>query len=358
MKKIVICIDRLTIGGIEKIVITLAKALQESGKLDFKILIKSNQDNILEKFIPEGIKVEYLLKKSYRFKMFEKIDLFKNFKKQVEDADVLIDYFDGNFFKLFKKERNKKKIVFFHTPLEYLHVTKEGDLDKVLKIYDKFIVLSEGAIKELEEKGILREKIHKMYNIMDFLDMEKKGEDETGLNDQDKKLIMDDYYISVGRLVNDSKDYITLIHAFSKLNNEKLYIVGGGDFRDALDSEIKKLKLENRVKLLGQKINPLIWIKNSKGLIHSSRYEGLSLVILEGLALKKYVIASDCPYGCREILEDNKYGTLFKVGDVDGLKNAIETQETEKRVINAEDKLKDFSKENILKKFYKIIDLE
>jgi glycosyltransferase involved in cell wall biosynthesis len=35
------------------------------------------------------------------------------------------------------------------------------------------------------------------------------------------------------------------------------------------------------------------------------------------------VIATDCPTGPREILEDGRYGPLTPVGDVDALTNAI-----------------------------------
>ena len=44
----------------------------------------------------------------------------------------------------------------------------------------------------------------------------------------------------------------------------------------------------------------------------SSKYEGLPNVILEAIALKKFVISSDCPTGPKEILKNGKYGYLFK----------------------------------------------
>ena len=36
---------------------------------------------------------------------------------------------------------------------------------------------------------------------------------------------------------------------------------------------------------------------------------------MEALYLKKYIISSNCPSGPKEILNDGKYGSLFKVGD-------------------------------------------
>ena len=55
----------------------------------------------------------------------------------------------------------------------------------------------------------------------------------------------------------------------------------------------------------------------------SSKYEGSPNVLLEAIALKKFVISSDCPTGPREILDNGKGGELFKVGDYLMLSNVI-----------------------------------
>jgi glycosyltransferase involved in cell wall biosynthesis len=47
----------------------------------------------------------------------------------------------------------------------------------------------------------------------------------------------------------------------------------------------------------------------------SSRWEGLSCVLVEALALGTPVVAADCPSGPREILQDGKYGSLIPVDD-------------------------------------------
>ena len=58
-------------------------------------------------------------------------------------------------------------------------------------------------------------------------------------------------------------------------------------------------------------------------LILTSRTEGLPNVLIEALALKKFVISSDCPTGPREILDNEKGGFLFKVGDYESLSKKI-----------------------------------
>ena len=55
-------------------------------------------------------------------------------------------------------------------------------------------------------------------------------------------------------------------------------------------------------------------------LVLTSKYEGLPNVLLEAQYLKKYIISTDCKTGPREILNNGKYGDLFKVGDYKSLK--------------------------------------
>ena len=74
-------------------------------------------------------------------------------------------------------------------------------------------------------------------------------------------------------------------------------------------------KLQNKVKLIGYKENPMPYIKLADVFVLSSTFEGLPNVLIEALYLKKYIISSNCPSGPKEILNAGKYGSLFKVGD-------------------------------------------
>ena len=55
----------------------------------------------------------------------------------------------------------------------------------------------------------------------------------------------------------------------------------------------------------------------------SSAWEGMSIVLVEALALSPRLISTDCPYGPREILQDGKYGKLVGVGDYGALAGAM-----------------------------------
>lgn len=190
------------------------------------------------------------------------------------------------------------------------------------KSHDKYVVLSEGAKKELLEYGIDEKRIFVIYNIFDFSKIIEQSQQRVLLSKKEEQLLKEKFWITVGRIVNDSKDYETIIEAFKNIDS-KLYIIGDGPYLNFLKEKVEKIGMNKKIYFLGMKKNPYIWIKKSEGLILSSRYEGLSAVILEALILNKEVIASDCPYGPREILKNEKYGKIFSVGDTKQLENKI-----------------------------------
>lgn len=49
-------------------------------------------------------------------------------------------------------------------------------------------------------------------------------------------------------------------------------------------------------------------------------------MLIEALALKTPVVATDCPSGPKEILQAGQYGKLVNVGDVDAMAEAIIAQ--------------------------------
>ena len=56
--------------------------------------------------------------------------------------------------------------------------------------------------------------------------------------------------------------------------------------------------------------NPYPYIKQADILVSSSAWEGLPTVLIEALALGTPVVATDCPGGSAEILQDGKYGSF------------------------------------------------
>ena len=86
---------------------------------------------------------------------------------------------------------------------------------------------------------------------------------------------------------------------------------------------INRNKLNTMVKINRRINNPYPLIKRSDILLLSSKFEGLPNVLLEALALNKFIISSNCPTGPKEILDNGKGGLLFEVGNYEQLSRKI-----------------------------------
>ena len=165
-----------------------------------------------------------------------------------------------------------------------------------------------------------------------------------------------DYILAIGRL-NRQKGFDILIKAFAKSdlkNMIKLVILGEGKERKNLEELIAELNLKNQVLLFGKVDNPFIYMKYAKFFILSSRYEGFGNVLLEALACRTPVIATNCETGSSEIIENGKNGLLVPVEDENALKLAMEKlfydRELYKRLrANTRKSIEKFNVDNIIK---------
>ena len=123
-----------------------------------------------------------------------------------------------------------------------------------------------------------------------------------------------------------AKDFPTLLRAFARVNRKRpsrLMILGKGHLHNALIELAQELGISDRVALPGFVDNPYAYLSRAKMFILSSLWEGSPNVLTEALALGTPVVATDCRCGPGEITQNGKYGALVPVGDVEGLSNAI-----------------------------------
>jgi len=132
--------------------------------------------------------------------------------------------------------------------------------------------------------------------------------------------------VAAGRLTAQ-KDFPSLIRGFAKLSKSRkarLMIIGEGEDRPDLESLVHELGLSDDVAMPGFVENPYKYMANASVFVLSSRWEGLPLVLIEAMACGSPVVATDCPSGPREILEDGKWGKLVPMQDPAELASAIE----------------------------------
>ncbi|MRJ09476.1 glycosyltransferase [Ornithobacterium rhinotracheale] len=121
--------------------------------------------------------------------------------------------------------------------------------------------------------------------------------------------------------MHEPKDQKTLIKALHYLPEKfKVVLLGDGVLRQDLEDFTKSEKLSNRVYFLGRKTNVYEHLKSADYIVLSSKYEGLSLSSIEGMASGRPFIASDVP-GLKEIV--GGYGILFPQGEAQILAQKI-----------------------------------
>jgi glycosyltransferase involved in cell wall biosynthesis len=221
----------------------------------------------------------------------------------------------GNTLKPFLDDiKSKGNIYFFlQKKIHYL----------VILLSDLIIVQSDymkrDAIDLFNLNGTLASKMIKINNLVD-VDLVNSKSKEDHIYFRKKIFLNAIHFISVGR-IEYQKGYDILIKAFfnlrSKLQNATLTIVGEGSERSKIEALIKELNLDDSVFLSGYSDNPYVYIKKSDIYVSSSRYEGFSNTILESLILGVPVVATNCPSGVREIVNEGYNGWLVNMeGDL------------------------------------------
>jgi glycosyltransferase involved in cell wall biosynthesis len=130
---------------------------------------------------------------------------------------------------------------------------------------------------------------------------------------------------SVGRLVA-VKRFDLLLDALAHLRAHReieLVLCGEGPERERLRRRARRLGLEDRVRWLGFEANPYRWLAASQLFALTSDMEGLPNALIEAQGLGVAAVATDCPTGPREIVDDGETGLLVRPGDAPALADAM-----------------------------------
>ena len=168
--------------------------------------------------------------------------------------------------------------------------------------------------------------------------------------------------IASGRLVRQ-KGFDRLLEVVGKLKKDgfqfELLILGEGEERTALEEKVRLLKIEETVKLLGFQSNPYNIMVTGDVLVVSSRSEGYSTVVTEGIILGLPIIATECA-GMRELFGDMQCGCITE-NNVDALYIALKDilkspQKLEFYREEVKRRRQEFSLENTMAKIEQLLD--
>lgn len=186
--------------------------------------------------------------------------------------------------------------------------------------------VSRGVVDDLVELGVVpREKTRVIYNPVFGADL--PGQASEPVDHPWLQTGQPPVLLGVGRFV-ETKGFDDLLRAVAALRAKgveaRLVLLGEGEERPGLERLTRELGLDSCVEFAGLVANPYAWMSKAALLVSASRLEGFGNAIAEALACGCNVVATDCPSGPREILEDGKWGRLVPVGDIDVLADAIQ----------------------------------
>ncbi len=316
MKKIALVIADLDLGGGQRVAINLADALAK--KHDVRILIFQDKNihyqptgNIVNLQCPE--KQSILAKVVNVFKRAH--TLHQHFRQA--QYDHIFSFMETANFPT--AMASSKSVLSVHcNPRKLLSFFEKALLRLTYHRAKQIIAVSDDVADILKEDFALKH-VSRIYNPVD---LEAIAKQSTSPYQHNKP-----YIVALGRL-NEVKRFDLLIEAYANSKTHQhcdLIIVGEGEMRDSLEQQIKALNLSSNVHLAGVQMNPYPYLAGAKFLTLSSRTEAFPMVLVEALATKCPVIATDCPTGPREIITHNENGLLVKNEDSSAMTEAIDT---------------------------------
>lgn len=129
--------------------------------------------------------------------------------------------------------------------------------------------------------------------------------------------------LTAARLDQD-KNYQTVLDALAQLDNVdfQYFICGEGPYRQVLEAQIKRLKLQGRVRFLGYRKDLEVLHQGIDIFLFPSVREGLGMAPLEAMACRRPVIGAD-NRGTREYLRHGENGLLCAGEDSEEFARAI-----------------------------------
>lgn len=131
--------------------------------------------------------------------------------------------------------------------------------------------------------------------------------------------------IAVGRLTYQ-KNFQALLQAWQQIHQQidgwSLKIYGTGEAFEELSAIIKNYQLKN-VELMGQANHIEDIYKKSSLFVMSSRFEGLSMVLIEAQTFGLPIISFDCPHGPAEVINHQQNGLLVENQNIKALADSM-----------------------------------
>lgn len=311
MKRILILIDNLSVGGGQRVVMEIVKNIDFS---QFEVVVLCygiKRNTPIEECIEQNCKVKYL-NVSGSINLKDMLCVFKcisNIK-----PDLIHAHLGGITFALPWSFINRKPLVVTAHTIPEKAFNKKNEIQ--LKIGLKFGKVILVAVSEENHK-----RCKKYYNITDEkcrcvnngIDIEKyKSKEHIGFR-----------FINVATH-NENKNQGMIIDSFSKLRNlysdVYLTLVGDGPCHGEYREMVERLHLNDCIEFTGLISDPECYYEKSDIYVQSSYREAMPMSVLEAMAAGLPIVATNVG-GLSDIVKSN--GELITAGDSNGLFEAM-----------------------------------
>ncbi|HYM83644.1 MAG TPA: glycosyltransferase [Candidatus Dormibacteraeota bacterium] len=189
---------------------------------------------------------------------------------------------------------------------------------------DKLIAVSRAIVSKIEDEGRTGAPVELIYN---GVDLERYDHQEPCCTLR-AEYGMEDGSLLVGVVarLEPEKGHPTLLeawpHVLRQVPDAYLLVVGEGSRREALEEQVRELRIGQRVVFTGRRDDvPAVTAALDVAVLPSYR-EAQGLTILEAMALSRPVVATNVG-GIPEVVQDGVSGLLVPPHDADALAGAI-----------------------------------
>ena len=351
MKNILFFMETVDFGGAETVFTNIIKNINKS-KFCIKVVTERDHELFTDEIKAAVsydcfIKTERSAVRDFWNKIVIKLSLVlseKNIRKYFirGNYDVEVAFCEGYSTKIIGNsgKKNCKKIAWVHTDVIKNPWSEKifGSAEEEKKCYEKFdaiVCVAETMKESFIKKYGMAEKVHVLYNPLDFESVNKKSAEKTDFKFGDgMKFVLAGTFIKI-------KGFDRFVKVCKRLKDDgehfSALIMGDGEEKENIKKIIAETNLGDTVKILDFQTNPYKYIAHSDVYVCSSYAEGYSTAVSESVALNVPVITTECS-GMREIFGENECGIICE-NSKDGLYNAM------KKVLNDPSLLKKFSAE-------------
>ena len=320
MKKILLYIDSLYLGGAQRVMSNLANYfVKESYDV---VLVNEVKPDINKKTynISKEVKRIYLEENSIRNFFYRQLKRVCTLRSiiQTERPDVVLSFLGPTNVRMLVATigLNVKKIVSVRNDpyKEYGQGLKKFFVRELFKLADGCVFQTSEAASYFTNYVQKSSKV--IYNPVNevFYKTQRKN--------------IKNEIVAIGRL-QDQKNPMLLIEAFGNIAKKypdwTLCFCGEGELQLALEERCKILGISSQVLFEGQISNVNEKLSSSAIYALSSDYEGMPNALMEAMAVGVPCISTDCPCGGpRELIKNGKNGVLVPVGEVSKMVEALE----------------------------------